>query len=67
MPVACYIRRIRLSLYFPARNFDWGQSPCFPRTFSKPPDIPQVSRVIECFYVRFFWDWLWFISGAFRW
>jgi hypothetical protein len=26
-----------------------------------------VSRVIEGFYVRFFWDWLAFISGAFRW
>ena len=29
--------------------------------------IPQVSRVVEGFYVRFFWDWLAFISGAFRW
>lgn len=26
-----------------------------------------MSRVIEGFYVRFFWDWLAFISGAFRW
>jgi hypothetical protein len=26
-----------------------------------------VSRVVEGFYVRFFWDWLAFISGAFRW
>jgi hypothetical protein len=25
------------------------------------------SRVIPGFYVRFFWDWLAFISGAFRW
>ncbi|EKW72936.1 hypothetical protein EC970007_4479, partial [Escherichia coli 97.0007] len=22
---------------------------------------------LEGFYVRFFWDWLAFISGAFRW
>lgn len=26
-----------------------------------------MSCVIEGFYVRFFWDWLAFISGAFRW
>ena len=26
-----------------------------------------MSRVVEGFYVRFFWDWLAFISGAFRW
>ena len=26
-----------------------------------------MSRVVEGFYVRFFWDWLGFISGAFRW
>lgn len=26
-----------------------------------------MSRVVEGFYVRFFWDWLAFVSGAFRW
>lgn len=26
-----------------------------------------MSRVVEGFYVRFFWDWLAFISGALRW
>ena len=26
-----------------------------------------MSRVVEGFYVSFFWDWLGFISGAFRW
>ena len=26
-----------------------------------------MSRVVEGFYVRFFGDWLGFISGAFRW
>ena len=26
-----------------------------------------MSRVVEGFYVRFFRDWLAFISGAFRW
>ena len=26
-----------------------------------------MSRVVEGFYVRFFWNWLAFVSGAFRW
>ncbi|AAX64249.1 hypothetical protein SCA50_0366 [Salmonella enterica subsp. enterica serovar Choleraesuis str. SCSA50] len=67
MPVACYILRTLPLLCSLVHNFDWGQSSRFPRAFSKPPDIPQVSRVVEGFYVRFFGDWLGFISGAFRW
>lgn len=26
-----------------------------------------MSRVVEGFYVRFFWDWFGFIFGVFRW